>query len=67
MKFESQEQRRRYAAQIASNINSIEGVPVPTEADRVSDLWIQGEISGSEMMAKLAALFIKAPQEGYHA
>lgn len=57
-------ERRLYAARVADNINSIGGVPLPPEAHAISRQWVEGEISGEEMMEKLRAL-VQRPKDSF--
>lgn len=43
--------RRLTAVKLAKAINKIEGVPVTSQAKRLSAQWARGEISGMEMKA----------------
>lgn len=58
----SPEQRKRRAAavKIADTINNIEGVPASEFARDLSEKWIRGEISGSEMKNAIIASHRKA-------
>ena len=42
-------QKRKRAVKIADAISSINGVPVSDLAKELSDKWVQGNISDSEM------------------
>ena len=46
---QNQIQRRMRAVKIADAINNIEGVPVSGKAKELSTLWVNGELSSSEM------------------
>ncbi|WP_418972694.1 hypothetical protein [Allofournierella sp.] len=46
-------QKRLRAIRLAGAINSIEGAPVSSAVEDLTALWARGEISGSEMKAKL--------------
>ena len=46
-------QKRIRAVKIADAINSIEGVPVSDFAKDLSDKWVQGDISDSQMIEML--------------
>lgn len=48
-------QKRLRAIRLAGAINSIEGVPVSRTVDDLTASWAKGEISGTEMKAKLLA------------
>ena len=45
----NQIQRRMRAVKIADAINNIEGVPISEKAKELSTLWVNGELSSSEM------------------
>ena len=45
----NQIQRHMRAVKIADAINNIEGVPVSGKAKELSTLWVNGELSSSEM------------------
>lgn len=47
--------RRLAAVKLANAVNKIEGVPVSTQAKKLSIQWARGEISGAEMKAILIA------------
>ncbi|MBS3982965.1 MAG: hypothetical protein KGZ41_04120 [Dethiobacter sp.] len=47
--------RRLAAVKLACAVNKIEGVPVSTQAKKLSARWARGEISGAEMKATLIA------------
>lgn len=47
--------RRLAAVKLANAVNKIEGVPVSTQAKKLSARWARGEISGAEMKAMLIA------------
>ena len=47
--------RRLKAVKLANAVNKIEGVPVTSQAKKLSDQWVRGEISGAEMKAALIA------------
>lgn len=47
--------RRLAAVKLAKAVNKIEGVPVSTQAKKLSARWVRGEISGAEMKAMLIA------------
>ena len=42
-------EKRRKAVKVADAINNIEGVPVSGRAKELSTLWVNGELSSSEM------------------
>ena len=46
---QNQIQRCMKAVKIADAINNIEGVPVSGKAKELSTLWVNGELSSSEM------------------
>lgn len=46
-------QKRKRAVKIADAINGIEGVPVSVFAKDLSDKWVQGTISDSQMIEML--------------
>ena len=45
--------RRLMAVKLANAVNKIEGVPVTSQAKRLSAQWVRGEIPGAEMKAAL--------------
>jgi hypothetical protein len=45
--------KRLTAVKFANAVNKIEGVPVTTQAKKLSAQWARGEISGSAMKAAL--------------
>jgi len=47
--------RRLIAVKLANAVNKIEGVPVTSQAKKLSAQWVRGEISGVEMKAALIA------------
>jgi hypothetical protein len=47
--------RRLRAVKLANAVNKIEGVPVTSQAKKLSAQWLRGEISGAEMKAMLIA------------
>lgn len=47
--------RRLAAVKLANAVNKIEGVPVSTQAKKLSARWMRGEISGTQMKALLIA------------
>ncbi len=47
--------RRLIAVKLANAVNKIEGVPVTSQAKKLSAQWVRGEISGAEMKAALIA------------
>ena len=47
--------KRLTAVKFANAVNKIEGVPVTTQAKKLSAQWARGEISGSAMKAALIA------------
>ncbi len=47
--------RRLTAVKLANAVNKIEGVPITSQAKRLSTQWARGEISGGEMKAALIA------------
>lgn len=49
----NQIQRRMKAVKIADAINNIEGVPISEKAKELSTLWVNGELSSSEMKKSL--------------
>lgn len=42
-------EKRRKAVKVADAINNIEGVPISEKAKELSTLWVNGELSSSEM------------------
>ena len=46
-------QKRKRAVKIADAISSINGVPISDFAKELSDKWVQGNISDSEMKEML--------------
>ena len=42
-------EKRRKAVKVADAINNIEGVPISEKAKKLSTLWVNGELSSSEM------------------
>ena len=49
----NQIQRRMRAVKIADAINNIEGMPISEKAKELSTLWVNGELSSSEMKKSL--------------
>ena len=47
--------KRKRAVRIANAINSIEGVPVSENAQKLYTLWADGEITGEQAKASLYA------------
>ena len=45
--------RRTQAVKLADALNSIEGVPITDFAKKLSQLWVDGEITGEEMKETL--------------
>lgn len=46
-------QKRKKAVKVADAINGIEGVPVSNFAKELSDKWVQGTITDSQMIEML--------------
>lgn len=46
-------EKRRKAVKVADAINNIEGVPISEKAKELSTLWVNGELSSSEMKKSL--------------
>ena len=46
-------EKRLKAVKVADAINNIEGVPVSGKAKELSTLWVNGELSSSEMKKSL--------------
>ena len=42
-------EKRLKAVKVADAINNIEGVPISEKAKELSTLWVNGELSSSEM------------------
>ena len=54
-------QKRKRAVKIADAINGIEGVPVSAFAKDLSEKWVQGTISDSQMIEMLINAHRKVP------
>lgn len=54
-------QKRIRAVKIADAINGIEGVPLSDFAKDLSDKWVQGNISDSQMIEMLVNAHRKVP------
>ena len=46
-------EKRLKAVKVADAINNIEGVPISEKAKELSTLWVNGELSSSEMKKSL--------------
>ncbi len=56
--------KRKKAMRIADAINATEGVPIQTDARRLSVQWARGEISSAEMKQRLIAKHFRAAGVG---
>ena len=55
--------RRIQAVKLADALNAIEGVPVSDYAQKLSQQWVDGELSGEEMKAFLLEYHRKIASE----
>lgn len=51
--------KRKRAAKIATAINSIEGVPVPDEAEELFSKWIDGKLTDEQLTSAMISICTK--------
>lgn len=55
--------RRAEAVKLADALNSIEGVPVSDYAKKLSQSWVNGELTGEQMKTALLAFHKKIAEQ----